>query len=139
MLGKVFKAYDIRATYPKPLHEKLAWQIGYAVGQYVTGEATDAGYDDPMMRHFIVGRDMRKSSPSLCKALKDGIRDFGAHVIDVGKVDTPFISFAINHLGCAGGVMVTASHNPANYNGFKVSRMLARPVGMSTGLEEIRR
>ncbi len=139
MLGKVFKAYDIRATYPKPLHEKLAWQIGYAVGQYVTGEATEAGYDDPMMRHFIVGRDMRKSSPSLCKALKEGIRDFGAHVIDVGKVDAPFISFAINHLGCAGGVMVTASHNPANYNGFKISRMLARPVGMSTGLEEIRR
>ncbi len=139
MLGKVFKAYDIRATYPKPLNEKLAWQIGYAVAQFVTGEAREAGYDDPMMRHVIVGRDMRKSSPSLAKSLKEGIRDFGAHVIDVGKVDTPFISFAINHLGCAGGVQVTASHNPANYNGFKVSKMLARPVGMSTGLEEIRR
>ena len=139
MLGKVFKAYDIRATYPKPLNEKLAWQIGYAVAQYLTGEANEAGYDDPMMRHVVVGRDMRKSSPSLAKSLKEGIRDFGAHVIDVGKVDTPFVSFAINHAACCGGVQVTASHNPANYNGFKISRIGARPVGMESGLNEIRR
>ncbi|MHC4413837.1 MAG: phosphomannomutase/phosphoglucomutase [Planctomycetota bacterium] len=139
MLGKVFKAYDIRATYPKPLNEKLAWQIGYAVGQYLTGRAADAGHDDPMMRHVVVGRDMRKSSPSLARALKAGIRDFGAHVIDVGKVDTPFVSFAINHSGCCGGVQVTASHNPANYNGFKISKIGAKPVGMSSGLQEIRR
>src|SRR5262245_12936187 len=106
MLGKVFKAYDVRATYPKPLNEKLAWQIGYAVAQYLTTEATEAGYDDPMMRHIVVGRDMRKSSPALSDALRHGIRDQGAHIIDVGKVDTPFVTFAINHLGCAGGVMV---------------------------------
>ncbi len=139
MLGKVFKAYDIRATYPKPLNEKLAWQIGYAVGQYLTTEAAKEGHDDPMMRHVVVGRDMRKSSPSLSKALKQGIRDYGAHVIDVGKVDTPFVTFAINHLGCCGGVQVTASHNPASYNGFKISRIQGKPVGMTTGLEEIRR
>jgi phosphomannomutase len=139
MLGKVFKAYDIRAIYPKPLNEKLAWQIGYATGQHLTTEAAEAGYDDPMMRHVVVGRDMRTSSPALAQALKQGIRDFGAHVIDVGKVDTPFVSFAINHAGCCGGVEVTASHNPANYNGFKISRIGARPVGMTTGLEQIRR
>ena len=139
MLGKVFKAYDVRAIYPKPLNEKLAWQIGYATAQYLTDEATEAGHDDPMMRHLIVGRDMRLSSPDLADALKQGICDFGAHVIDVGMVDTPMVSFAINHLGCCGGVQVTASHNPANYNGFKISKMLARPVGMTTGLDEIRR
>ncbi len=139
MLGKVFKAYDIRATYPKPLTEKLAWQIGYAVGQYLTIEAAEAGHDDPMMRHIVVGRDMRKSSPSLGEALRQGIRDQGAHVIDVGKCDTPFVTFAINHLGCCGGVMVTASHNPANYNGFKISKMHGRPVGMESGLDEVRR
>jgi phosphomannomutase len=139
MLGKVFKAYDIRATYPKPLNEKLAWHVGYAVGQYLTGEAADKGHDDPMMRHIIVGRDMRKSSPALADAVKQGIRDFGAHVVDVGRVDTPFVTFAINHLGCCGGVQVTASHNPANYNGFKISKIRAKPVGMSTGLQEIRR
>ena len=135
----VFKAYDIRAVYPKPLNEKLAWHIGYAVGQYLTHEAAEIGHDDPMMRHIIVGRDMRKSSPSLAQSLKQGIRDFGAHVVDVGKVDTPFVPFAINHLGCCGGVQVTASHNPAHYNGFKISKIRAMPVGMETGLDEIRR
>jgi phosphomannomutase len=139
MLGKVFKAYDIRAIYPKPLNEKLAWHIGYAVGQYLTREAAETGHDDPMMRHIIVGRDMRKSSPDLGRALKQGIRDFGAHVVDVGRVDTPLVPFAINHLGCCGGVQVTASHNPAHYNGFKISKIRAVPVGMDSGLEEIRR
>ncbi len=139
MLGKVFKAYDIRAIYPKPLNERLAWQIGYAAGQYLTEQADDAGYDDPMMRHIVVGRDMRMSSPALVRALEDGIRDSGAHVIDVGLVDTPFIYFAINHLGCCGGIQTTASHNPANYNGFKISKIGARPVGGPTGLDEIRR
>ena len=91
MLGKVFKAYDIRATHPKPLNEKLAWQIGYAAGQFLTGEAAEAGYDDPMMRHVVVGHDMRVSSPALSESLKQGIRDFGAHVVDVGLVDTPFV------------------------------------------------
>ncbi len=139
MLGKLFKAYDIRATYPKPLNEKLAWQIGYAVAEYLTREAAEAGHDEPMMRHIVVGRDMRKSSPSLADALKQGIKDYGAHVIDVGMVDTPFVYFAVNHLGCCGGVMVTASHNPANYNGFKISKIGARPVGTGSGLEEVRR
>jgi phosphomannomutase len=139
MLGKVFKAYDVRATYPKPLNEKLAWQIGYGTAQYLMEQAEAAGHDDPMMRHIVVGHDMRKSSPKLAEALKQGIRDFGAHVIDVGLVDTPFVYFAINQLGCAGGVQTTASHNPSNYNGFKISKIAAKPVGMTTGLDEIRR
>jgi phosphomannomutase len=139
MLGKVFKAYDVRATYPKPLNEKLAWQIGYGVAQYLMEQAESAGHDDPMMRHVVVGHDMRKSSPKLSEALKQGIKDFGAHVIDVGLVDTPFVYFAINQMGCAGGVQTTASHNPANYNGFKISKIAAKPVGMTTGLDEIRR
>jgi phosphomannomutase len=139
MLGKVFKAYDVRATYPKPLNEKLAWQIGYGTAQYLTEQAAETGHDEPMMRHIVVGHDMRKSSPKLSDALKRGIRDFGSHVIDVGLVDTPFIYFAINHLGCAGGVQTTASHNPANYNGFKISKISAKPVGMTTGLDEIRK
>jgi len=139
MLGKVFKAYDVRATYPKPLNEKLAWQIGNAVARYLTELSANAGFDDPMMRHVVVGRDMRTSSPSLAEALQAGIRDYGAHVVDVGMVDTPMVYFAINHLGCCGGIQVTASHNPANYNGFKISGMGAKPIGMTTGLDDIRR
>jgi len=139
MLGKVFKAYDVRATYPKPLNEKLAWQIGYGAAQFLIEQADKGGHDDPMMRHVAVGHDMRKSSPKLSDALKQGIKDFGGHVIDVGLVDTPLIYFAINHLGCCGGIQTTASHNPSNYNGFKISKIHAKPVGMTTGLDDIRR
>ena len=138
MLDKVFKAYDVRATYPSPLNEALAWKIGYGCARWLTERATKDGVDHPKMRHIVVGRDMRKSSPSLANALKRGIQDFGAHVIDVGMVDTPMTYFAINHFNCAGGVEVTASHNPAQYNGFKVSRIHAKPVGTGSGLEVIR-
>ncbi len=139
MLAKVFKAYDVRALYPKPLNEKLAWQIGHATAQYLLEEAAAAGFVDPMSRTICVGRDMRRSSPSLSAELRQGMRDAGADVIDLGLVDTPFVYFAINHLGCAGGVQVTASHNPADYNGFKISKRLAKPVGQDTGLAEIQR
>jgi phosphomannomutase len=139
MLGKVFKAYDVRATVPKPLSIKLAWQIGYGTAQYLLESASESGYDDPMMQQIAVGRDMRKSSPELSEALMQGMMDYGASVIDCGLVDTPFIYFAINHLGCCGGVQTTASHNPANYNGFKISKIGAKPVGMTSGLADIRR
>ena len=137
MLAKVFKAYDVRATYPKPLNERIAWQVGYATAQFLLKSAADEGFVDPMSRAICVGRDMRQSSPSLSEQLRQGMRDAGATVIDLGLVDTPFVYFAINHLGCAGGVQVTASHNPSNYNGFKISKRLAKPVGQSTGLAEI--
>lgn len=139
MLGKVFKAYDVRGTYPDPLDEKMAWQIGFGVSRFLLADATAAGDTSPMMKNIVVGRDMRKSSPSLTKALIQGINDQGGHVIDVGLVDTSFIYFAVNHLDCAGGVMCTASHNPPQYNGFKVSKRRAKPVGEATGLADIRK
>lgn len=139
MLGNVFKAYDVRGVHPDPLNEQMAWQIGYGAGLFLVQEAIRAGEATPMMRTLVVGRDMRKSSPSLAKALSKGITDSGASVIDVGLVDTPMVYFAINRLDCAGGVMTTASHNPPQYNGFKVSRRKAKPVGGETGLNEIRR
>lgn len=139
MLGKVFKAYDIRGTYPDPLNEAMAWQIGYGCGKVLLADAAAAGESTPMMKNLVVGHDMRKHSPSLRDALCKGIVDSGANVIDVGKVDTPFVYFAINHLDCAGGVQVTASHNPPQYNGFKVSKRKAKPVGEATGLADIRK
>jgi len=138
MIDKVFKAYDVRATYPQPLDEAIAWKVGHAAAEWLTERAQRDGLDHPRMRHIVVGRDMRKSSPALAEALKRGIRDFGAHVFDVGMCDTPMTYFAINHLNCAGGIEVTASHNPAHYNGFKISRAHAKPVGTGSGLEAIR-
>ncbi len=137
MLGKVFKAYDIRATYPTPLSPTTAWKIGFGTSRFLLQEAEAVGATDPMMRNIIVGQDMRPHSPELASALSDGLRAFGAHVIDVGLVDTSFIYFAINYLNCAGGVQTTASHNPIEYNGFKISARNALPVGQNTGLVEI--
>jgi len=139
MLGKVFKAYDVRGTYPDPLNEQMAWQIGYGCSRFLLQDAHAAGETSPMMKNIVVGRDMRKSSPSLAKSLIQGIQDQGGNVIDVGMVDTSFIYFAVNHLDCAGGVMVTASHNPPQYNGFKVSKRRAKPVGEATGLGDVRK
>jgi len=82
---------------------------------------------------------MRPSSPDLAKALSDGIRSVGMNVIDVGMIDTSFIYFAINHLGTVGGIQTTASHNPINYNGFKISGPKAKPIGAASGLDDIKR
>jgi phosphomannomutase len=138
MLGAVFKAYDIRGVYPDPLNENLAWRIGHGSASYLREAAASAGERQPMMRYLVVGRDMRTSSPSLAESLEKGVTAQGGSVIDVGMVDTPFVYFAINRLDCAGGVMVTASHNPPQYNGFKISKRRAKPVGEATGLGEIR-
>ncbi len=139
MLGRIFKAYDIRGTYPDLLTDTMAWQIGFGSSRFLVGDAAAAGETSPMMKNIVVGRDMRKSSPTLSKEVIAGINAQGGGVIDLGMVDTSFIYFAINHLDCAGGVMVTASHNPPQYNGFKISKRKAKPVGEATGLGEIRK
>ncbi len=126
----LFKAYDVRAIYPDPLNEETARKIGLATGRLMLVEA-----DGPTT--MVVGHDMRLSSPSLVEALKDGLLEVGCEVVDVGLVDTPFIAFAVNHLDAIGGIQTTASHNPAQYNGFKICRAKAKPVGMGTGLEKI--
>ncbi|MHC4424435.1 MAG: phosphomannomutase/phosphoglucomutase [Planctomycetota bacterium] len=81
---------------------------------------------------------MRTHSKALARALIEGMNSSGANVIDIGMIDTPQMYFAINHLGTCGGVQVTASHNPAKYNGFKISGLRARPIGVDTGLKEIK-
>ena len=126
----VFKAYDVRAVYPEPLDENISRKIGLAAGRLLLSESDGKGA-------IVVGHDMRPSSPSLVEALKEGILSSGADVVDVGLVDTPFIAFAVNHLGAIGGIQTTASHNPIQYNGFKICRAKAKPVGMGTGLEKI--
>ncbi|HBS29953.1 MAG TPA: phosphomannomutase/phosphoglucomutase [Phycisphaerales bacterium] len=139
MLEKIFKAYDIRGTYPSPLNEAGAWRIGLGCGRFLLAQAEKEGVKGAAARRLVVGRDMRTSSPSLRDALVRGLRDAGAQVVDIGMVDTPAVYFAINHLDAAGGVQVTASHNPPQYNGFKISRRHAKPVGEATGLKDILR
>ncbi|WP_432797527.1 phosphomannomutase/phosphoglucomutase [Poriferisphaera sp. WC338] len=131
MIGKIFKAYDVRATYPEPLNEEAGWLVGYGTGEYL--KKNNGGQTGTV----LVSRDMRPHSPGLCKALSDGIRATGMDVVDLGMCDTSFMYFAVPHLNAVGGVQTTASHNPINYNGFKVSKDGAKPVGGETGLKDI--
>jgi phosphomannomutase len=139
MLGRVFKAYDIRGTYPDLLTDYMAWQIGCGTAKFLLEEAEHDGETTPMMKSVIVGRDMRQSSPKLRDELVRGLTCNHGSVIDLGLVDTPMMYFAINYLDCSGGVVVTASHNPPQYNGFKISKRNAKPVGEQTGLGDVRK
>jgi phosphomannomutase len=129
----IFKAYDIRGVFGEELRRDDAYRIGRAVAAWLAARSARPA----SALELAVGRDARPSSPELVAALADGVRDEGAAVVDVGLVSTPMLYFAIAHLGLAGGVMVTASHNPARYNGFKVCRENAIPVGGDSGLPEI--
>lgn len=135
MISEIFKAYDIRATYPDKINEQAARKVGCAAGQFLQQQGGD---QVPMGDTVLVGRDMRPHSSSLAQALVEGIQASGMNVIDLGMCDTSFVYFAINHLGCAGGIQTTASHNPVQYNGFKISGKQAKPIGATTGLNEIR-
>jgi phosphomannomutase len=141
MIEKLFKAYDVRAIYPTPLNEEGAWKIGHATAQFLkrSRQSIDTKLKVRLEDTVVIGRDMRPSSPSLATALSDGVRSVGLKVIDVGMIDTSMIYFAINYLDCVGGIMTTASHNPIEYNGFKISGPKARPIGAASGLDDIKR
>jgi len=136
---KIFKAYDVRATYPQPLNEEAAWRIGFATAEFIR-KTQAAAQKGKIARAdaLVVGRDMRPSSPALAAELIDGIRAAGLNVIDVGMIDTSAIYFAINHAGALGGIQITASHNPIQYNGFKISGPQAKPIGANSGLNDIK-
>lgn len=129
MIGKIFKAYDVRALYPDPLDEDAGWKVGYATGQFLK-QQNGRG-------KVIVSRDHRPAAPSMAEALVKGIRASGMDVVDLGRCDTSIQYFAIPHLDAVGGVQCTASHNPIEYIGYKISREGAKPVGADTGLKEI--
>jgi len=141
MIERIFKAYDVRATYPEPLNEDAAWKVGHATAQYLKRSRQHLPSEQRVRQEdwIVVGRDMRPSSPALAAALIEGLRSTGMNVIDIGMVDTSMVYFAINHEDAVGGIQVTASHNPANYNGFKISGPKARPIGAASGLDDIKR
>ena len=117
-----FKAYDLRGRVPDELNPDLARDIGIALaGQLPEGP-------------IVLGRDVRLTSPELQAALSEGLRSQGRPVIDIGLCGTEEVYFQVDHRGAAGGVMVTASHNPMDYNGMKLVREHARPISSDTGL-----
>lgn len=129
-MGKLlacFKAYDVRGKVPAELDEDLAYRIGRAYA-----DATGA-------RSVCVGYDIRLSGPSLASALARGFNDAGVDVADLGMVGTEMVYFATANYGFDGGVMVTASHNPPEYNGMKMVRQESRPISTDSGLDEIER
>ncbi len=117
-----FKAYDIRGRVPDELDDDLARRIGVAL-------AARLG-DGPV----VLGHDVRLSSPGLQAALSAGLRSQGREVLDIGLCGTEEVYFQVDHLDAAGGVMVTASHNPMDYNGMKLVKEHARPISSDTGL-----
>jgi len=137
LVDKVFKAYDIRGIYGEEINEDLAWKVGHATGQFLRSLLSGYERGQASSNRLVVGRDMRPHSEPLAQALIEGITSSGAGCVDIGMCDTPMIYFAINHLVACGGIQVTASHNPIEYNGFKISRTKAKPVGRDTGLQEI--
>ncbi|MRI34290.1 phosphomannomutase CpsG [Endozoicomonas sp. OPT23] len=120
-----FKAYDIRGRLPDELNVDVARAIGRAVAEYLKPEKV------------VIGGDIRLSTPELKSALSDGLRVGGASVVDIGLCGTEEIYYATSHLKADAGIMVTASHNPMDYNGMKLVREESKPISGDTGLREI--
>ena len=121
-----FKAYDIRGQLGTELDEDIAYRIGRAYAEFLKP------------KNVVLGGDVRLTSESLKKALGEGIRDAGCDVVDIGMVGTEQVYFATSHLNAGGGIEVTASHNPIDYNGMKPIREGSRPVSSDTGLLDIK-
>jgi phosphomannomutase len=122
----IFKSYDIRGLSPSELDNDLAYAIGRAF------------VDELQVKNVVVGRDMRPSGEALFAAFARGATEAGADVTDVGLVSTDALYFAVGKYGYDGGVMITASHNPAEYNGMKLTRDRAQAISLETGLSAIR-
>ena len=120
-----FKAYDIRGRLPDELNGDVAWAIGRAVSEYLKPKT------------IVVGGDIRLSTPELKEALSNGLLSGGTDVVDIGLCGTEEIYFATSHLNVDGGIIVTASHNPMDYNGMKLVREESKPISGDTGLRDI--
>ncbi len=128
MGGKIscFKAYDLRGRIPDEINEDIAYRVGWAYATWLRP------------KRVVVGHDVRLSSPGICSALANGLMDAGVDVFHIGQCGTEEIYFATDHFEMDGGIVVTASHNPKDYNGMKLVREGSRPISGDTGLDEIR-
>lgn len=124
-IARSFKAYDIRGRIPDEFNEDVAHAIGRAYASLLSPSKV------------CVGRDIRLSSPEISSALERGLMEQGCSVIDIGLCPTEEVYFVTFHSGLDGGIMVTASHNPVDYNGMKLVRVDSRPISADTGLKDI--
>ena len=122
-----FKAYDIRGKLPHEINSEIAYRVGNATAKYLSA------------KKMVLGRDIRVSSDELSKSMAQGLMDAGVDVIDIGECGTENVYYATGELKSCGGIMVTASHNPSDYNGFKIVGENAKPISSETGLQDIRR
>lgn len=122
---EIFKAYDVRGIYPDDLNEEFAHKIARALVKFLN------------CKKVIVGRDMRMSSPSLHDSVVKGLAEQGADVIDIGLCSSPMMNFASAIIKADGAMMITASHNPKEYNGFKFFRDHSIPISEVSGLKDI--
>jgi len=122
-----FKAYDVRGQIPNQLNSDIAYRIGNATAEFLNAKS------------IVLGRDIRLSSEELANAVAAGVNEAGADAIDIGVCGTEGVYFATGDLQADGGIMVTASHNPADYNGLKLVREKSKPISGDTGLLDIRR
>ncbi|MDD3997069.1 MAG: phosphomannomutase/phosphoglucomutase [Sphaerochaetaceae bacterium] len=120
-----FKAYDIRGIYGKDITPELAYSVGFHLPELLQCD------------HIVVGRDVRVSSEEMFESLTRGITDAGCDVWNIGLATTPMVYFATVHLKAGGSVQITASHNPPEYNGLKISKAMAIPVGENSGLKDL--
>lgn len=127
----VFKAYDLRGIYPEQIDGDFAYLLGRGYSAFLLGKKPEA-------KCVVVGQDMRLSSPELSERLKQGILDSGLNVVEIGLSSTPTFYFAVAYYGYDGGIQVSASHNPKEYNGFKIVLEKSYPVGKNTGINEIK-
>jgi phosphomannomutase len=125
-----FKAYDVRGRLPDQLNEEIVYRIGRAYAIFIGA--------NEVAKRVVVGYDIRLSSKQLSSALIRGLLDSGVDVQDIGQCGTEEIYFATSHLGMDGGIVVTASHNPKDYNGLKFVRENSKPISADTGLKSIR-
>lgn len=123
----IFKAYDIRGLYPQELDLETARKIGHAFTRLLGA------------KRLLVGQDMRTHSPEVADAVIDGMLDAGAEVLDIGLASTPMVYFAIGSHQVDGGLVVTASHNPGEYNGMKLCGKGATPISRANGIADIER
>jgi len=135
-LGAIFKAYDIRGLAESEINKTVAWKVGFATARHLMERLPEGA--KPQEQWIVVGRDMRPTSEAYAQSVAEGIRAAGTGAMLIGEIETPAIYYAVGSMKALGGIQVTASHNPAAYNGFKITGPACVPVGMGSGLEAIR-